>query len=139
MDLHRFRGPGVVLATLFAGTFVMGSAELVVVGILDLVSADLRTSISTAGLLVNLILFVVLGMPSSGGTIPLEAIPKSFAWLSWFEPMHQVFLGIRSILYFNADGSSVGEILRSVAEAHPETDEQDDKREKGAQLLGAEA
>ena len=51
-------------------------------------------------------LFIVLGLPSSGGTIPIEAIPKSVAWLADFEPMHQVYLGIRAILYFNADGSA---------------------------------
>ncbi|HLS77329.1 MAG TPA: ABC transporter permease [Nocardia sp.] len=56
-----------------------------------------------AGLLVNLILFVVLGLPSSGGTVPIEATPTYFAWLATFEPMHQVYLAVRSILYFNAD------------------------------------
>src|SRR3954463_14718471 len=44
---------GVVLATLFAGTFVMGSAELVVVGILELVARDLGVSVRAAGLLVT--------------------------------------------------------------------------------------
>lgn len=57
----------------------------------------------SAGLLVNLILFVVLGLPSSGGTVPIEATPTYFAWLASFEPMHQVYLSVRSILYFNAD------------------------------------
>ncbi|WP_328402664.1 YhgE/Pip domain-containing protein [Nocardia sp. NBC_00403] len=60
----------------------------------------------TAGLLVNLILFIVLGLPSSGGTVPIEATPEYFAWLATFEPMHQVFLGVRSILYFNANGAA---------------------------------
>ncbi|WP_446224199.1 YhgE/Pip domain-containing protein [Nocardia sp. IBHARD005] len=60
-------------------------------------------ALGTAGLLVNLTLFVILGLPSSGGTVPIEATPTYLAWLAEFEPMHQVFLGVRSILYFEAD------------------------------------
>lgn len=60
-------------------------------------------AIGSAGLLVNLILFIILGLPSSGGTVPIEATPKYFGWLASWEPMHQVFLGVRSILYFDAN------------------------------------
>jgi MFS transporter, DHA1 family, inner membrane transport protein len=41
------------LATLFLGMFVMGSTELLVVGVLNLISADLRVSIPAAGSLVT--------------------------------------------------------------------------------------
>lgn len=41
------------LAVLFAGMFVMGSTELLVVGVLDLIAADLRVSIPAAGSLVT--------------------------------------------------------------------------------------
>src|SRR5215207_6746769 len=41
------------LATLFSGIFVLGSAELLVVGVLNLVGADLRVSIPAAGALVT--------------------------------------------------------------------------------------
>ncbi|WP_019931466.1 ABC transporter permease [Nocardia sp. BMG111209] len=61
-------------------------------------------AIGSAGLLVNLILFVILGLPSSGGTVPIEATPRYFGWLATFEPMHQVFLAVRAILYFDASG-----------------------------------
>jgi DHA1 family inner membrane transport protein len=44
---------GLVLATLFLGTFVLGSAELLVVGVLDLIAASLRVSIPAAGVLVT--------------------------------------------------------------------------------------
>ncbi|MBY4109935.1 DUF3533 domain-containing protein [Rhodococcus fascians] len=60
------------------------------------------SAFGTAGLLVNLVVFIILALPSSGGTIPLEASPPIFTWLAQFEPMHQIFLGTRSILYFNA-------------------------------------
>jgi DHA1 family inner membrane transport protein len=42
-----------VLATLFAGTFVLGMAELLVVGVLNLIAADLRISIPAAGALLT--------------------------------------------------------------------------------------
>jgi MFS transporter, DHA1 family, inner membrane transport protein len=41
------------LATLFLGMFVMGSTELLVVGVLDLIATDLRVSIPAAGSLVT--------------------------------------------------------------------------------------
>jgi DHA1 family inner membrane transport protein len=41
------------LATLFVGMFVMGSAELLVVGVLNLIAADLHVSIPAAGRLVT--------------------------------------------------------------------------------------
>ncbi|MFI1913974.1 YhgE/Pip domain-containing protein [Nocardia sp. NPDC020380] len=89
------RAPALWLYTTFA---------IIAVGVTAL---SVVAAFGTAGLLINLILFIVLGLPSSGGTIPVEAIPKSLAWLAGFEPMHQVFLGIRAILYFDA-GADAG-------------------------------
>ncbi|MHA6623004.1 MFS transporter [Pseudonocardia sp. DLS-67] len=40
---------GPALAALFAAAFVMGSAELLVVGVIDLIAADLEVPVSTAG------------------------------------------------------------------------------------------
>ncbi len=45
--------PNVVLATLFAGAFVMGCAEMLVVGMLDLITVDLAVSVPEAGALVT--------------------------------------------------------------------------------------
>ena len=42
-----------VLAVLFAGAFVMGCAEMLVVGMLDLIATDLEVSVSAAGALVT--------------------------------------------------------------------------------------
>ena len=39
--------------------------------------------------------------PGAGATVPLGAAPRRFGWLSTFEPMHQVFLGVRALLYFD--------------------------------------
>jgi DHA1 family inner membrane transport protein len=45
--------PNLVLAALFSGTFVLGTAELIVVGLLDLIAADLHVSHPAAGALVT--------------------------------------------------------------------------------------
>ena len=44
---------GVTLAAIAAAAFVLGTAELVVVGVLDLVAADFHVSVARAGLLVT--------------------------------------------------------------------------------------
>ncbi|MBH0780611.1 YhgE/Pip domain-containing protein [Nocardia bovistercoris] len=79
--------------------FLYGAFAILAVGITGL---SVLAALGSAGLLVNLILFIVLGLPSSGGTVPIEATPRYFGWLAHFEPMHQVFLGVRAILYFDA-------------------------------------
>ncbi|MCM3778423.1 MFS transporter [Microbacterium hydrocarbonoxydans] len=45
--------PHAVLAVLFAGAFVMGCAEMLVVGMIDLIADDLAVSLSNAGALVT--------------------------------------------------------------------------------------
>ncbi|WP_129789798.1 MFS transporter [Promicromonospora panici] len=43
----------IALATLFMATFVLGCSEMLVIGMLDLIAADLRVSISAAGALLT--------------------------------------------------------------------------------------
>lgn len=85
------------------GLFLYSAFAILAVGFTGL---SVLAAIGSAGLLVNLILFIVLGLPSSGGTVPIEATPRSVAWLAEFEPMHQVFLAVRSILYFDGNWSA---------------------------------
>ncbi|MET7303614.1 DUF3533 domain-containing protein [Embleya sp. NPDC005575] len=54
------------------------------------------------GQLVSLFVFIVLALPSSGATIPLQALPHFYRVLSVFEPMRQLSDGVRAILYFDA-------------------------------------
>ncbi len=79
--------------------YLFGVFVIIAVGITAL---SVMSAFGTAGLLINLVVFIVLALPSSGGTLPLEASPTLYGWLAQFEPMHQIFLGTRSILYFNA-------------------------------------
>jgi DHA1 family inner membrane transport protein len=55
-----------VLATLFLGTFGLGTAELLVVGVLNLIAADLHVSVSAAGALVTA---NALGLAIGGPTL----------------------------------------------------------------------
>jgi uncharacterized phage infection (PIP) family protein YhgE len=64
-------------------------------------SSSLIAVLGSMGLLFSMLVFVILGLPSAGATVPLEAVPPIFRWLAEFEPMHQVFLGVRSLLYLN--------------------------------------
>ncbi|MCX5043427.1 SNG1 family protein [Aldersonia sp. NBC_00410] len=83
--------------------YLFGVLGILAVGVTAL---SVLALFGTAGLLINLVVFIVLGLPSSGGTVPLEAQPPVFGWLAKFEPMHQLYLGARSILFFDAGSAS---------------------------------
>ena len=59
-------------------------------------------AIGNAGLLVNLVVFVVLGIPTSGGATPTQMLPDVFIAIGTLQPMHQAYLGLRSIMFFDS-------------------------------------
>ncbi|MFJ6054594.1 DUF3533 domain-containing protein [Streptomyces sp. NPDC092307] len=54
------------------------------------------------GQLVSMFAFIVLGLPSSGAAVPLQAVPDIYRFLSAIEPMRHLVDGARAILYFDA-------------------------------------
>ncbi|MFI9329478.1 DUF3533 domain-containing protein [Kitasatospora sp. NPDC052868] len=54
------------------------------------------------GQLISMFVFIALSLPSSGATVPLQALPTFYRGLAVFEPMRQLSDGVRSILYFGA-------------------------------------
>lgn len=80
------------------GLYLFGVFAIVAVGV---TSTSLIAALGSMGLLVNMLIFVILGLPSAGATVPLQAAPSFFTFLAKFEPMHQVFLGTRALLYFD--------------------------------------
>ncbi|MFD3592548.1 YhgE/Pip domain-containing protein [Nocardia sp. NPDC058640] len=78
--------------------FLYGALAIAAIAITGL---SVMAAFGTAGLMINLIVFVVLGIPSSSGTIPLEATPRWIADMASFEPMHQIYLAVRAILFFD--------------------------------------
>ncbi|WAJ45622.1 YhgE/Pip domain-containing protein [Mycobacterium sp. Aquia_216] len=126
-NISRFRtllvkwGIMVVLALLTSGVYIAiahglgmpitrgwqlwayGVFAIVAVGV---TSSSLIAVLGSMGLLFSMLVFVILGLPSAGATVPLEAVPPFFRWLAEFEPMHQVFLGVRSLVYLNGAGAA---------------------------------
>jgi uncharacterized phage infection (PIP) family protein YhgE len=101
----------------FQNTWMLWLFGVFAIAAVGISSASLIAVLGTVGLLVSLFIFVILGLPSAGATVPLEAAPPFYSWLAKFEPMHQVFLGTRALLYFNgrADaGLSQSVILTAV-------------------------
>ena len=58
------------------------------------------------GQMIVLLVFIYLALASSGGTIPLQALPTGLRFVAFFEPLRQVLDGVRAILYFGAAGSA---------------------------------
>jgi hypothetical protein len=81
--------------------FTSFAAIVVAMGTLVLFAA-----VGTLGQLVAILVFVYLGLASSGGTIPLQALPGVLRFTASFEPLRQVIDGVRAILYFGAAGNA---------------------------------
>jgi len=79
---------------------------VLVIAAVGITSTSLLASLGGIGALVSLFVFVLLGLPSAGETVPVEATPAFFGWLSKFEPIHQTFLGARALLYFDGRGDA---------------------------------
>ncbi|WP_327347981.1 SNG1 family protein [Streptomyces europaeiscabiei] len=60
----------------------------------------------TPGMLVVTLVFIGMAVPTSGATTPIEALPGSYRFLAEFEPLRQITGGIRSILYYDAQGDA---------------------------------
>ena len=66
----------------------------------------LFAALGSLGQLIAMLLFIYLALASSGGTIPLQALPSPLRFVANFEPLRQVLDGVRSILYFGASGAA---------------------------------
>ncbi|MFK0223794.1 DUF3533 domain-containing protein [Streptomyces vinaceus] len=55
------------------------------------------------GQLIAMFVFVALALPSSGATVPLQAVPDFYRVLARFEPLRPLSDGVRAILYFDAN------------------------------------
>jgi YhgE/Pip-like protein len=61
----------------------------------------LLAALGTVGQLIAMLLFVYLALASSGGTVPIQALSGFFRFTSQVEPLRQMVLGNRSLLYFD--------------------------------------
>ncbi len=58
------------------------------------------------GQLLAVLLLVYLSLASSGGTVPIQALPAVFRTVGHVEPLRNTLLGTRAILYFGARGDA---------------------------------
>ena len=66
----------------------------------------LFAGLGALGQMIALLIFVYLALASSGGTIPLEALPSALRFVANFEPLRQILDAVRAILYFGAAGDA---------------------------------
>lgn len=59
-----------------------------------------------AGLLINLLVFIVFGIPTSGGAIPSEMLPRWFDPIGQVEPMHAAVRATSAMLFTDEPWSS---------------------------------
>ncbi|MFD6225973.1 YhgE/Pip domain-containing protein [Streptomyces sp. NPDC060232] len=78
-------------------------ATIAVVGIGSLA---LFAAFGTPGMLLATIVFVAMAVPSSGATVPVQALPGFFRALAGFEPLRQITEGLRSLLYYGAQADA---------------------------------
>lgn len=91
------------VGTSLPNSFILWLFSVLAITAVGVTASAMMAVFGNLGLILNLVFFVILGLPSSGGTVPLEASPRIFEWLATVEPMHQVYVGVRAILYFDAD------------------------------------
>jgi len=58
------------------------------------------------GQLLAMLLLVYLSLASSGGTVPIQALPGFFRTVGHVEPLRNTLLGTRAIMYFGARGDA---------------------------------
>jgi YhgE/Pip-like protein len=85
----------------FLWVFVSFAAISVAVGTLTLFA-----SLGSIGQLIAILIFVYLGLASSGGTVPVQALPDFYRVASIIEPFRQILGAARGILYFNAQANA---------------------------------
>ncbi|MFD5868906.1 YhgE/Pip domain-containing protein [Corynebacterium sp. NPDC060344] len=103
---------GTIVGMPLASPFALWGFTATMIVAVGWVSHAINALLGNPGLIVNLIAFIVLGLPSAGGTLPLEAVPEFFRWLGLISPMHQIYLGSRSMLYLDRTwDSGVGQAL----------------------------
>lgn len=98
----------VIGVTGYDGWDLFWFSNLVIIAV-GICAHSILAAIGNAGLLVNLVLFVVLGIPTSGGATPTQMLPQVFVAIGSLEPMHQAYLGLRAIMFFDSSwGAGLG-------------------------------
>ena len=100
---------GVILVVAIAG-FGMDAPHFGILWLLLILTTLMVTCATLAllaafgnmGQLLAMVIIIYLSLSSSGGTVPIQALPGFFRWIGAVEPLRQVLGGSRDILYFGA-------------------------------------
>ncbi|MEU1407323.1 DUF3533 domain-containing protein [Streptomyces sp. NPDC005728] len=60
----------------------------------------------TPGMLLVTLFYIAMAVPTAGATTPVQALPGFYRFLAEFEPLRQITGGVRSILYYDAQGDA---------------------------------
>jgi YhgE/Pip-like protein len=93
----RMYAPHVLVLWLFT------AFAAIVVGLGTLV---LFACFGSLGQLLGMLVFLYLSLASSGGTIPIQALPEPLRWAADVEPLRQVLGGVRATMYFDMSGDA---------------------------------
>lgn len=83
------------VALFFLGWLALSTVSAIVLALITLGGS--------AGMLLSMIYLVFMGLPSAGAVVPLQAVPGFFRVIAHIEPLHHIFLTVRSVLYFDAN------------------------------------
>lgn len=77
-----------------------------VIAVAGIGALTLLAVFGTPGMLVVTLVFIGMAVPTAGATTPIEALPGFYRFLAEFEPLRQITGGLRSILYYGAQGDA---------------------------------
>ena len=86
------------VAVFFAGWLSLSAVSAVVLALITLGGS--------AGMVLSMIYLVFMGLPSAGAVVPLQAVPDFFRVIAPIEPLHHIFMMVRSLLYFDANADA---------------------------------
>ena len=66
----------------------------------------LITLLGSAGMILSVIYVVFMGLPAASGVVPLEALPRFFDAIARGEPLYQMTIANKAVLYFDAEADA---------------------------------
>lgn len=70
------------------------------------VTLGLVSLFGSAGLILSMIYVVFMGLPAATGVVPLEMLPGFFSFIARAEPLYQMTIANKAILYFDAEAGA---------------------------------
>ncbi|MFZ3454217.1 YhgE/Pip domain-containing protein [Arthrobacter sp. 7Tela_A1] len=70
------------------------------------VTFGLITLFGSAGMILSMIYIVFMGLPAATGVVPLEMLPGFFKFIARGEPLYQMTIANKAILYFDAQAGA---------------------------------